>query len=176
MSISIGDERRWLSADEAEVAARSHMPALREMSDGELTETLRLLREWRDRARDTARQQRREMRGKSAPRGARPAADNTGTTLKKEVLSGAVRRLNKERQRRREEADRESMQERLQRALERRQAMQAKRRARIPAGGRSAREGMSSTPSDERSVKPDPRETGRVSQFVKSAQARRDSR
>lgn len=176
MSISISDERRYLAADEIEVVGRSRQPALGGMSDDELDETLRLIRSWRDKARDTSRQQRREMRGKSTPRGARPAADNTGTTRKREVLAAAVKRLNKERQRRRERAAQASLRSNLERALEMRRAAQTRRRARIPSGGRTADKGMTSTPSDERTVKADPRETGRISQFVKSSQARRDSR
>jgi len=53
----------------------------------------------------------------------------------------------------------------------------ARKRAQVrhhPGAGRTADEGMQSLPSDARTVDVDPREIGRVSQFVKDGQARRD--
>lgn len=96
MSLSKSAEKRLLTADEFETVSRTHYPEIRELSRKGLTDLVRRLRDHRDKARDTARQQRREMRGKSEPRGGAPAADNTGTARKGEIFAGAVKRLNRE--------------------------------------------------------------------------------
>ena len=51
------------------------------------------MREARDRARNIASQQRREMRGKAEPRGATPARDDAGTFAKEQVLADALKRV-----------------------------------------------------------------------------------
>ncbi len=94
------DEARALDAEERDLVEKSHHPGVQELSQGELTDLLKLVRERRDRAQRLARQQRRELRGKAAPRGATPATDETGSKRKLEVLAMAVRRLNGERDRR----------------------------------------------------------------------------
>ena len=96
MSLSKSAEKRMLTAEEFETVSRTHYPEIREVSRKDLTDLVRRLREHRDKARDTARQPRREMRGKSEPRGGAPAADNTGTARKGEIVAGAVKRLNRE--------------------------------------------------------------------------------
>lgn len=47
----------------------------------------------RDRSRRMASQQQREMRGKTVPRGAAPARDNTGSLRKNAVLIDALKRV-----------------------------------------------------------------------------------
>jgi hypothetical protein len=69
-----------------------------------LLELLKRVRERRDRAQALARQQRRELRGKAAPKGATPTTGDAGAKLKHEVLAKAVRRLNTEHERRRQMA------------------------------------------------------------------------
>ncbi|MGU3407212.1 hypothetical protein [Methylobacterium brachiatum] len=101
MSVSSRQEARLLSADEADLVARSHHPSLREADDTGLAELITRLRERRDRARDVSRRQRRELRGKAAPSGARPVTDNTGTRQKAALLAAAVKRASKESERRR---------------------------------------------------------------------------
>ncbi len=105
MSRSRREEERYLSKDEQEFVEKSHHPEVRELSDSDLSELISRLRERRDRARDIASRQRREMRGKAAPAGAKPSADNTGTREKQAVLAAALKRVNKERERRRETAE-----------------------------------------------------------------------
>jgi hypothetical protein len=173
MSLSKSAEKRLLTADEFETVSRTHYPEIRELSRKELSDLVRRLRHHRDKARDTARQQRREMRGKSEPRGATPAADNTGTARKGEIFAGAVKRVNREIARH-DQAERRSVQlEKSRRAL---QLKQASGKRNHPKPGRTASRGMRSTPSKEPTVETDPREIGRVSQFVKKSQARRDRR
>lgn len=95
MSIPTATEKRLLTADEFETVARSHHPAIEALGKPELIALIRRLREFRDRSTDIARQQRREMRGKADPRGTRPAADNSGTTRKKQIFAQAVKRANR---------------------------------------------------------------------------------
>ncbi|WP_075216049.1 hypothetical protein [Mongoliimonas terrestris] len=166
-------ERRHLTDDEAALVDKSHYPALKDLADGELGDVLGQLRERRDRARTIAERQRREMRGKAAPAGARAASDDRGTRQKVTVLSAAVQRLNKEQTRRRSFAARAALVDNAERALEMRQA--AFRPSR-PGPGRTAGKGMRAKPSSRRERIAEPMEVGRVSQFVKAGQARRDSR
>lgn len=108
MSIPVSTEKRMLAEAEFEVVQRTHYPDVCQLSRNELTEAVRRIRAYRDKARDVSRQQRREMRGKAEPRGARPAADNTGTSMKTQILSGALKRVRREIQRRDESEQRES--------------------------------------------------------------------
>ena len=105
MSRSRKEEERFLSKDELEFVSKSHHPEIQDLSDSELSDLVARLRERRDRARDIAQQQRREMRGKSAPAGAKRTADNTGTREKAAVIAAALKRVSKERERRRETAE-----------------------------------------------------------------------
>lgn len=89
-------ESRVLDKDEGEMVSRTHLPALRNETDGDLAGLIRYLRDRRSRARDIARQQKREMRGKAAPAGARAATDNTGTREKGALLGEALKRASKE--------------------------------------------------------------------------------
>ena len=101
MALSRKEEARALDAEEARLVERSHHPTLQTLPDGEVGDLLKLLRERRDRAQRLAAQQRRELRGKGAPRGASPAKGDTGSRLKAAALAAAGRRLNAERTRRR---------------------------------------------------------------------------
>lgn len=96
MSINIRTERRLLSQAELEAVEPTHYPRICTLSREELTALTRRLREFRDRARDISRQQRREMRGKAEARGAAPARDNTGTAMKKQVIAQALKRVKRE--------------------------------------------------------------------------------
>ncbi|TVR99812.1 MAG: hypothetical protein EA406_02400 [Rhodospirillales bacterium] len=171
MSVSAVTERRMLTENEFELVARTHYPDISELSREDLTEAARRLRDYRDKARDIARHQRREMRGKAAPRGAQPARDNTGTTIKKQIFAQALKRVNRELARFKQADRQESQADIARRALALKRANRARHH---PGAGRTAATGMSVSPNPKRSVNVDPREVGRVSQFVKQGQARRD--
>ena len=96
MSLSKAAEKRLLTAEEFETVGRTHYPEIRELDGKALSDLVARLRDHRDKARDIASQQRREMRGKSEPRGSRPAADNTGTAMKNQIFASAVKRVNRE--------------------------------------------------------------------------------
>jgi hypothetical protein len=140
MARSIKQERRLLSADELTLVGKTHHPALGQLPDQELAELRKLIRERRDRAQDTAARQRRELRGKAAPKGARPAADDSGTREKHGLLAAAMQRLNKEATRREARAARQALVDSATRALELRRADEAT--AIRPPAGRTGNEGM----------------------------------
>lgn len=143
MSVSRRREQRLLDTNEADLVARSHRPHLSAEGDAEISELIRLLRERRDRARDVSRRQRREVRGKAAPSGTRPASDNSGTREKAALLAAAVKRVSRERERRRSTT-----------ASHARRALAMKRAAGDPAANRptsrASNEGMRSLSDDTR--------------------------
>jgi hypothetical protein len=105
VSISSRREARLLTADERELVAHSHHPAIKGLANDDLLDVLRRLRERRDRARAIAQRQRRELSGRTGPSGARAASDDAGSRGKTSVLSAAVKRANKEFERRRSRGD-----------------------------------------------------------------------
>lgn len=168
MSDARDSDDRLPSAGERELVDAAQPAALAARSRAELQALAGRLREARDRARGIAHRQRREMRGKSEPRGTAPARDDTGSIAKTEVLVAALRQvtLALRRLNRPTQADLSH------------KAMAAKQAARVehhPDAGRTASPGLQSKPSKQRTVRMDPREIGRVSQAGKRAQARRDS-
>lgn len=173
MSISQQEEARALDAEEREMVAQTHHPALHDLSDSDLAALVKRVRDRRDRAQGLARQRRREIRGKGAPRGATPSTADGGSKLKATVLAQAMRRLNGEVERRRRMAARLSLVANQQRALEMVQAMEK------PQHGfntRTEHRGMRRNTNPKFPRIGSAREAGRVSQFVRNAQAKRDSR
>ena len=108
---------------------------------------MKRLRERRDRARDIARQQRREMRGKAAPSGASAAADNSGIRRKRDLLAAALKRANKETERRRLSGARGDLMANAQRALAMKQASDMDEPDRPST--RTADEGMRPLPNSD---------------------------
>jgi hypothetical protein len=125
MGRSLRHERQVLNADEIALVEASHHPGLGALSDKDLAELRKHVRERRDRARDIAARLRREIRGKAEPRGARPVTEDAGSREKKDVLAAAMQRLNREATRREKRAARDSMKDSLARALETRRAREA---------------------------------------------------
>jgi hypothetical protein len=171
MGVEIAAERRLLSQEEYEPVARSHYPAVGELARDELVQLARWLRSRRNRARDIVRQRRRLRQGKATPRGATPELPSErGLSAKKQVFARALKRVNSRIELFRAEERRIRNVARLREALER------KRNAPVhhPAPGWTAGEGMRPQENPANTVQVDPREVGRVSQFVRDAQARRD--
>ncbi|WP_181708807.1 hypothetical protein [Chthonobacter rhizosphaerae] len=161
-----------MKEDEASLVKQSHYPQLAELADDDIRQLLDQLRERRSRARNIASQQRRELRGKSAPVGIRPATDDAGSREKLTLLAAAVQRVNKEQSRRGAFAARAELIGNAERALElRRSAF----RSHHPRPSRTASKGMRAKPNTRRPRIAEPMEVGRVSQFVKAAQVRRDT-
>jgi hypothetical protein len=173
MARSIKQERRLLGADELTLVEKTHHPALGLLPDRDLAELRKLVRERRDRAQDIAARQRRELRGKAAPKGARAATDDSGTREKRDVLAAAMQRLNKEVTRRQAKAARQALIDGAKRALELRLANEAK--SARPSAGRTANEGINPKSAPAYTLR-HPAKAGAISQHNKNMQAKRDSR
>lgn len=138
------DIERLLSKDELDLVEQGSQPRLGALTDGDLSSLAKRLRDTRDRAQTIARRQKREMRGKAAPSGAKAASDNTGSLEKASLLAAAMQRVNKETSRRRAEAGNMKLKQSARRALAMKEALPD------PADGRprsrTANEGMRSIP------------------------------
>lgn len=171
MSVPKDTEKRMLTEPEFDAVEKTHYPALGALSREELAEVVRRIRTYRNKARDIAHQQRREMRGKGDARGARPAQDNTGTSIKRQIFANALKRANRALERL------EAAEKKPSQAVLARRALAMRRANRVqhqPDPGRTAHRPDQPKPSGRRSVDVDPREVGRVSDAVQRAQARRD--
>lgn len=174
MAQSTRNERRYLSDEEWALVSGTHHPGLGEMADADLVNLIPLLRARRDRAGDIARQQRREVRGKAPPAGARPATDDSGTREKRSILAAALKRANKERQRRQSRAALPPQVMQARKALAMKRARQDL--SHRPSSGQTSGQGMRSLPDESGPDLVRPMEVGRVSQFVRVAQAKRDGK
>jgi hypothetical protein len=164
-------ERRVLTHAEFEAVSGTHHPAVCDLTREDLVGLARRIRGYRDRARDVTHERRREKRGKAEPRGASPAPAEDGLTRKGSVFASALKRVNLQIARHDRLQRRSSQGEIARRALEMKRAAAVRHH---PGGGRTAGRGMRSLPNRGDTVRVDPREIGRVSQAVRSAQARRD--
>ena len=171
MGVAAAGERSLLNESEFDMVTRSHYPSLTGATRPELVDLARLLREQHSRSQDIIRRRRRVRRGKAEPRsGADLQASERGLSAKKQVFARALKRVNNR-------LDHLSTVERQEQALGNlRAALERKRDARSnrPDPGRTANEGMRAVENPKNTVDTDPREIGRVSQFVRDAQARRD--
>ena len=169
-------ESQLLSKDELTLVEKTHNPQLAELSDGELSKIYKLLRDRRDKARDTADRQKREMRGKAEPKGTRAARDNTGTHSKRDLLADALLRLDEEIKRREQKSSRHTLIDNAKRALEMRRASETKT---APAPPGSVPRSAKSKPKKAQitsSAPKNPAKAGAVSQHTKNLQAKKDAR
>ena len=175
------DAARLLTVAEQETVNLTLQPAIAGLTRRDLQDLAHRLREARDRARAIAGQQRREMRGKSAPRGTVAARDDTGTVAKHQVLADAVKRISAELRRTSGPAP---VADGPDLADGKPHVPAPKPSGGPPIDSRSSKaavkprsaSGMAAKPSNLRTVRIDPREVGRVSKSVMSAQARRDAK
>lgn len=175
MARNLREERQLLNVEELALVGKSHAPVLKSLSDRDLVALLAMVRKRRDRSRDIAERQRREMRGKSKPKGARAAVDNTGTRGKRELLDAAVRRLNTEFARRKTKTTPKlSLSENARRALALRQA--AKADVAHPSAGRTANPGKQAKTFAPVKAPRNLAKMGVVSQHTKNMQAKRDAK
>ena len=163
-----------LSAEELTLVEKTRHPLLETLTDRDLVALRKLIRARRDRAQKIAARQRRELRGKSGPKGARAAADDTGTWGKRDLLAEAVQRLDKEVQRREKKSARQALIESASRALELRRASDAK--AARPTSGRTPGKGMRANTSSRPRTPRNRAKAGAISQHTKNMQAKRDSK
>lgn len=157
MAITKREEKRLLTDDEFETVSRTHYPNICDLDRKALTEHQKRLRELRDKARANARQQRREVRGKSLPKGALPASDNSGSARKEQVFVGAIKRVNREISRFQKAEGRESQRDIMLRALEQKRAARKRNHPQAEPTGRAH---MSATPDPGKHPKVDPSPPG----------------
>lgn len=175
MAIARHKEERALDKTELELVAKSHHPELQNLEDEELASLLKLVRERREKAQTETRRRKREMRGKSEPKGAMPAQSADGNKIKGEVLATAVRRLNSERSRRQRMATQLSQVQLSRKALQLKQGAEGAAED-TPPNTRHARAGMRNIASQRRELLVKPMERGRLRKAASVAQAKRDSR
>lgn len=173
MARNLRHERQLLDAQELLLVEKTYAPILKGLSDRDVTTLLVLARKRRDRSRKMLERQRREMRGKAKPKGARPATDNTGTRGKRDLLDAAVQRLNDEASRRKAKAATRSLRQNAKHALELRRA---KERVAHPSAGRTASPGKRPKNSAPKKSPRNPAKLGAISQHTKNMQAKRDAR
>jgi hypothetical protein len=175
MAMTAKAEARALDAEERDLVAKSHHPALQDLSDQDLSQLVKLVRERRDKAKTNANQRRREMRGKAAPRGAAPSKSDDGSKTKLAVLAMAVRRLNSETERRRRMRAATEHVDSARRALAMKEAAAGNGGA-ASFNSRHAHHGMRNIDSSKRQKLIDPMERGRQRKAAAVAQAKRDAR
>lgn len=138
MPISDKDLKRALSAAELSAVARSQTADLMSIGYMKVVDLRSRLRAMRDRARDTLKQQRREISGQAAPKGKRATTEVTGSALKTKILSEAVARV--DRKLKKADSKPKATQVVLSKSALR---LKEKRPARShPSGGRTADHGM----------------------------------
>ena len=173
MAVSRKQQARALSTEEQELVDKTQHPGLQELTDQELRQVTALVRERRDRAQSEAFRQRREMRGKAGAKGTRPAAGNTGSQLKADVLAKAMRRLNGEAERRRAMTASVALVSNAEKAL----AMKEAHDASHPSfNSRTARNGMRNIANKTAPDLIRPGERGRLRKANAVSQARKDAR
>lgn len=172
MAVSRRTALRALDNAEVELVEASRHPDLSDLSDKELDQLRSKLRERRNRAQGLANRTRRKIRGKD-PSGANgePRHDE-GVQQKLSILANAVQRVNQETSRRQRFQSKNDLRRNAEKALEMRRAAT---RPKHPASRRSDR-GMRAIPNEKVQDLVNRMEVGRVSQFVKDAQARKDNR
>jgi hypothetical protein len=167
-------EGRLLKAAELDIVNASRRPEIEQLSVEQLKVVAQRLRRAHDRAKDISARQKREMRGKTAPRGTKPTQDNRCTLAKAQVLREAIERVEVELGRRENMTTATPTQVELSRhALELKLSHHAPTH---PDPGRTASEGM--RPKERQKplrIGPSKGEVGRVSQQGNVAQVRKDS-
>lgn len=167
MATSKLDERRLMSDEEYTLVEQTRYPVLGQLDDAALKDLTQRLRERRDRARDIAHRQRREVRGKGRQATTFEKQD-AGNRRKARVLAEALTRVNSERTHRKAEEFRAN----ARRAFALRQGAEAPAR---PDSGKTPRKGMRKNASTRRERIVNPMNAGRISQAGKRAQAVRDN-
>lgn len=173
MGTSSKAEARALTNEELALINQTRHPSLQDLSDRELANLVAQLRERRDRAQTLAHQQRRELRRKSEPKGATPAAGDRGNRLKAQILAAAVTRANDETKRRQRMAAQIALRASARKALGLKMESQ---KTEGDYNTRHAHNGMRAIANRTRENLIRPMERGRQRKAGAIAQARRDSR
>jgi hypothetical protein len=171
MTLSLKDERSLVSEDEFATIEQTHFPKLYELDEAALASLQQRVRALRNKELTLARDMRRSIRGKAESRRSSFPGNVEKPARRKRVFSGALKRLGRERARRRAIAAREALKETMRRvqALKRAGAGDAWR-----PHSKSSRSGMVLNDSMKRRTRVNRAKVGSISQATKVAQARRD--
>lgn len=96
MPMSAKLERALVSSDELALLSGTHHPEIYELDRKELVAVQSRLRDLRGKARTVTRHKQREEKGKSAPRGKAFPGSSEQPLKRKQLLAAAVKRVNKE--------------------------------------------------------------------------------
>lgn len=173
MSLSRATERSVLSHDQLEMVGRTHHPAIYDLDSKGLRELQTQLRNERSKIRTQVRQKVREGRGKGEPRGKKFPGNTEQPTIRKQALSNALKRVNKELERQRKLEARADHVDAARRALALRRAGKFHE---APPSDKTASKGMQPAPSTKRRKVIPGSQIGSVSQQTKNAQAKKDNR
>jgi hypothetical protein len=173
MALPLKTEHALMKRDEIEILSQTHHPAILDAEDKSLTDVRLRIRSLLDKERSLVRSMRRSIRGKADARGGSFPGDVEKPAQRKQVLAGALKRLNKELSRRRAVEAREATRNAARRALALKDASGA---GGAPRGGRTASEGMRSVENTKRRTSVNRDKVGSVSQRTKKAQAAKDAR
>lgn len=170
MSICRKAEKSLLDHADWTLVESTHLPAVQQLTDAELAETRKRVRDLRNRQRDMGRDVRRAARGKAEARGSNFPGTYARPAQKKQVFSQALRRVNEEHGRREARASREVIVASQQRALASRKSARSHR----PANSATASSGPSAITNAKRTTRVHGAKVGSVSQQGKRSQARKD--
>jgi len=168
MSVPCKLERNLMSYEEYETIPITHHPAILGVSRDGLHQVRSRLREMHDRERTLARQKRREVRGKADPRGGSFPGTAGRPLQRKQVLAGALKRVNKEIGRIHRQEARAALTASALRALAPRRQGEVLHH---PQAGDTVRHGMRPTPNEQAESRIRPGAVGSVSQATRTAQA-----
>lgn len=172
MSHSRAIERSVLSSEHLAIVDKTHHPAIYDIDAKELRALQKHIRAERGKVRTLVRQRQREARGKSEPRGSSFPGNTDQPLKRKQALSGALKRVNRELQRMRILEARTAHVDAARRAL----ALHRGANFESPPSGRTANPGMQPVPSSRRRKIIPGSQIGSVSQATRVAQAIKDNR
>jgi hypothetical protein len=173
MSHSRAIERSVLSNDQLSLIDKTHHPAIYDIDAKALRDLQKQIRAERGKVRTLVRQRQREARGKSEPRGGSFPGNTEQPLKRKQALSGALKRVNRELERVR------IIEARTAHVDAARRALALHRNAKFESGAPSDRTpntGMQPLASMRRRKIIPGSQIGSVSQATKVAQAIKDGR
>ncbi|MBN8911897.1 MAG: hypothetical protein J0H65_07535 [Rhizobiales bacterium] len=173
MSISRATERSVLSQDQIEMVGRTHHPAIYSLDSKALRDLQVQLRSERSKVQTQVRERIREARGKGKPRGRKFPGETDRPLVRKQALSNALKRVNKELERHRKLEAKSEHVEAAHRALA---LLRAGNFHSAPPDDRTSHDGMQPSPNTKRRRIIPGSQIGSVSQQTKNAQAKKDNR
>ena len=173
MAHSRATERSVLSGDQLELVDKTHHPAIYDVDAKALRNLQKQIRAEKGKVRTLVRQRQRELRGKSDARGGSFPGNTEQPLKRKQALSAALKRVNRELVRQRALEARSSNVDAARRALAARRSANFVNPA---SADRTSGKGMQPIPSTRRRSIIPGSQVGSVSQATKVAQARKDNR